>query len=212
MSSLYNKRILITAGPTWIAIDSVRVISNIATGVTGILLAHLAHKNGANVTLLLGAVPYPEKLDRAVKIQRFQYFDELKRALLIELRRKNYDWVIHSAAVSDYKTAVPSKNKISSRLNRLTLKLVPTEKLLDLIKKADPRIKVAAFKFETGTGKQELIQKARSLLRRTRSDIVVANTACRGKYTAYILEDDKVTTPIFSKNKMVSALLKRIGA
>ena len=52
--SLKNKRILITAGPTWVAIDSVRVISNIATGETGILLAKRLSLQGAKVTLALG--------------------------------------------------------------------------------------------------------------------------------------------------------------
>ncbi|MBU2221207.1 MAG: phosphopantothenoylcysteine decarboxylase, partial [Candidatus Omnitrophica bacterium] len=53
--SLRNKRILITAGPTWIAIDKVRVISNTATGATGKLLANQFSNKGAKVTLLINA-------------------------------------------------------------------------------------------------------------------------------------------------------------
>ena len=55
--SLKNKKILITAGPTWVSIDTVRVISNTATGATGILLAEKLRKLDAKVTLLLGPVP-----------------------------------------------------------------------------------------------------------------------------------------------------------
>ncbi len=52
--SLNGKRILITAGPTWVPIDNVRVISNIATGTTGVLLAWQTSAQGAKVTLVLG--------------------------------------------------------------------------------------------------------------------------------------------------------------
>ena len=51
---LKNKKVLITAGPTWVPIDNVRVISNTATGETGILLSEKLKNLGAKVTLLLG--------------------------------------------------------------------------------------------------------------------------------------------------------------
>jgi phosphopantothenoylcysteine decarboxylase/phosphopantothenate--cysteine ligase len=65
-SQVKNKKILVTAGPTWVAIDNVRVISNTATGKTGILLAERLSRLGARVTLLLGPAggcilpPYPK--------------------------------------------------------------------------------------------------------------------------------------------------------
>ena len=54
MSQLKNKKILITAGPTWIPIDKVRVITNIFKGRLGIIIAKEAIKRKAKVTLLLG--------------------------------------------------------------------------------------------------------------------------------------------------------------
>ncbi|MBU1999188.1 MAG: phosphopantothenoylcysteine decarboxylase, partial [Candidatus Omnitrophica bacterium] len=56
LSNLKNKKILITAGPTWVPVDDVRVISNSASGETGILLAKRLSGQGAKVTLLLGPI------------------------------------------------------------------------------------------------------------------------------------------------------------
>ena len=65
-----NKKILITAGPTWIAVDSVRVISNTASGETGQLLADRLAREGAKVTLVLGPVPNRLK-NKKVKVIPF---------------------------------------------------------------------------------------------------------------------------------------------
>ena len=69
---LKNKNILITAGPTWVPIDRVRVISNIATGKTGILLAKSANKLGAKVTLVLGPVG-EVGLEKEINVKRFYF-------------------------------------------------------------------------------------------------------------------------------------------
>jgi len=72
LNNFRNKKILITAGPTWVPIDSVRVISNVATGKTGILLAEKLLRLGADVHLALGPVEScciekKMKLHRALK-------------------------------------------------------------------------------------------------------------------------------------------------
>ena len=96
--ALKKKKILITAGPTWVAIDDVRVISNIATGTTGALIAAQARKLGLEVTLVCG--PCELKIcEAAVRVKRFTFFDELRALLRNELHRTRYDIIIHSAAV-----------------------------------------------------------------------------------------------------------------
>lgn len=209
---LKDKRILITAGPTWVKIDDVRVISNIASGQTGILLANKAARAGAKVTLLLG--PIPDKrysLAKTVKLLPFKFFDELKEKILKELKAGKFDALIHSAAVCDYKPKPAYKNKIGSGLRFLTLNLVPTPKILDLIKVKNKALKIAAFKFEIGIDKNKLINKANALLKRSKSDLVVANTASNGKYTAYIISKDKLSGPITDKKKLTDKLLRKIG-
>ncbi len=207
---LNDRRILITAGPTWVPIDSVRVISNTATGLTGILLASEAIRRGAKVTLLLG--PGNDCcLDKAIKVIRFKFFEELKNILAKELRKK-YDILIHSAAVSDYRLKKISKRKISSQLKNLSLKLSPTPKLIDAVKKIQPSLFLVGFKFEPGAQKAGLIRQARSLIRHSGADLVVANTGIsRGRYNAYIVNKDAVTAEAGSKDGLAKALLGQIG-
>lgn len=73
-----NRRILITAGPTWVPIDNVRVIGNIATGQTGILLSNKLRKLGAKVTLVLGPVT-DKNIDKGVEIIQFTFSKNLRR-------------------------------------------------------------------------------------------------------------------------------------
>ena len=82
---LNGKRILITAGPTWVPIDSVRIISNVATGTTGVLLSREAVAKGAKVTLVIGpSCGY--NLNKSIRIIHFRFFDELKNILKRELK------------------------------------------------------------------------------------------------------------------------------
>ncbi len=134
IKKLKNKKILITAGPSWVPIDRVRVISNIATGETGIILAERLLKEGARVTLLLG----PQGtccLDKRIKLRAYRFFDELKGLLSGELKLKKYDMVIHTAAVSDYRPLKQYSGKVKSGIKHWRLDLVPTEKIIDMIKK-----------------------------------------------------------------------------
>jgi len=130
--SLKNKKVLITSGPTWVPIDNVRVISNIATGKTGALIAKEAKRYGADVTLLMG--PTQNIINNhLIKTKSFKYFDEFKDLFTKEIRRKP-DLVIHSAAVSDYQPKKRFASKIKSDLKRLSLNLVLTPKLADIVK------------------------------------------------------------------------------
>ena len=108
-----SKRILITAGPTWVAIDRVRVISNLATGETGFILADKFKKLGAMVTLLLGPGNFCG-VGTGIKVKRFNYFSELAQLLDKELKNKKYAAVIHTAAVADFLPKKIINCKVSS--------------------------------------------------------------------------------------------------
>lgn len=207
---LKNKHILITAGPTWVPIDNVRVISNIATGETGILLAEKFRNLGAMVTLLLGSAEVC-CLDKKINLIRFKFFDELKNIMLKELRSKKYDIVIHSAAVSDYRPIKIYAHKVKSGIKNWQLHLAPTEKIIDLLKESDPNIFLVGFKFESNTNKDKLIKKAKILMQRCGLNLAVANTISQGKYKAYVLNKDKINGPFFNRNYLTRALIKAIG-
>lgn len=204
--SLRNKKILITAGPTWVSIDNTRVISNIASGKTGILLAQKLRNSGAGVTLLLGPVGSC-CLGRNIKLLRFKFFAELERAVRKELKSGDYDILIHSAAVSDYRPRIAYKRKLESGRKKLKLDLVPTPKIIDLVKKLDKSIFLVGFKFEAPAAKDILIKKAKALFRRADLDLAVANTICGGHYQAYIINKQRVYGPLRSRQDMANRLI-----
>jgi len=227
---LKNKRILITAGPTWVPIDEVRVISNTASGATGILLAEKLSRLGAKVTLLLGPAPFvgaglkpaptaetcnagarhAVPLRKNIKIIRFHFFDELKKFISTELESAKYDAVIHSAAVADYRPRKPRRQKIRSGLKHLRLDLVPTEKIIDSIKKRNSSLYLVGFKFEPSDSKAVLIREAAVLARRSRADLVVANTTVKDKYLAYFVKGRTISGPMTCKTEMTHQLCKML--
>lgn len=209
-TNLRNKKVLITAGPTWVKIDSVRVISNIASGSTGILLAEKLTLLGAKVTLLLGPV-CAYGLNKKIRLLRFQYFDELKELLKKELKTGEYNWAIHSAAVSDYKPKIARKGKIGSGLKELKIELTPTPKIIDIFKKIQPSISLVGFKFEPEASKLKLIKEGQQLIYNTKADLVIANTVKRGRYLAYLVANNKESAPIFTKKDMAENLIKVIS-
>ena len=201
-----NKRILITAGPTWVPIDKVRVISNAATGNTGILLADGLARQGAKVTLLLGSVG-AYRVDRKVKVIAFKFFDELSFLLKAELKKRKYAAVIHAAAVSDYQPNVISRRKLSSDNKSLRLTLKQAPKIIDSFRKAAPAAMIIGFKFEPDLSGNKLINKARGLIKRAHLDLAVANTTRNKRYTAYLVYPERECGPFLSKENMVKNLI-----
>jgi len=184
--SLKNKKVLITCGPTWVPIDSVRVISNTSSGeLAHIIAKNLSHEQ-AKVTLLQGPVTHPFLCPR-LKIISFEYFDELAKLLTHELKKNHYDIVIHAAAVSDYQLKKASPIKMSSHLKSLHLDLTPTQKLISKIKKISPKSFLVGFKLETKTNKRNLLKKAQQLLKDAHCNLVIANILNKKSYKAYIV-------------------------
>ncbi|MFH1441140.1 MAG: phosphopantothenoylcysteine decarboxylase [Candidatus Omnitrophota bacterium] len=205
-----NKRILITAGPTWVPIDNVRVISNTATGQTGILLSEKLRKLGAKVTLVLGPVA-DKTVDKGIKVIRFCFFDEFKKVVISELEKHKYNAVIHSAAVSDYKPKKVYSQKIKSGINNLQIILKPTPKIINLIRRIDSSLFLVGFKYELGITKKGLLTRAGNLNKRLNPGLTVANTIRGNRYEAYIMNKQTVSGPFREKNKMADGLLIMIG-
>ena len=207
--ALKDKKILITAGPTWVPIDDVRVISNTATGETGLLLAEEARSRGANVRVLLG--PALERIGSWHKnTESFRYFGELQEKLSRELLRHKYDVVIHSAAVSDYQLRRAYRKKIPSGKKDFSLELAPTPKIVDSIKRQDPELMLVAFKFETQAGQRELRREAEILSKRCQAEIVVANTIRNNLYEAFIVRKGGICGPFGSKKTLAKNLMRCI--
>ena len=184
--SLKNKKVLLTFGPTWVPIDNVRVISNISTGKLGHLLVDLLKKEGTQLTVLQGPVVAQLK-SQSIRVVEFRFYDELASLMKVELKRQ-YDIIIHAAAVSDYELTNPFKKKISSRLSRLKFDLKPTAKIIEKIKKASPNSLLVGFKLADNINTDSVRQEVGKLFQKAKCDLVVVNSLTKNKYRGHILD------------------------
>lgn len=185
---LTDKKILITCGPTWIPIDDTRIISNKSTGQLAQIMAKDFSEAGAKVTLLEG--PVAQAMDSyKIRVQKFYFYDDFFKLMKKEVK-KNYDAVIHAAAVSDYKLKKPFKTKVTSQLNTLKLELVPTQKIIHLIKKHNPKTFLVGFKLESLMNKSYAKEISKGLFEKADCDLVIANTSTDKKYSGYILDHE----------------------
>ncbi len=182
---LRGKKILITAGPTWVAIDDVRVVSNVSTGELGSFLAQEAVRHGMKVDVFLGTVSYPFNVPGA-RIFRFRYFEELCRLIEVELGREKYHVILHVAAVSDYQ-ARAVLGKISSDNKTLTIRLHRAPKLVARLRALNPKAFLVMFKLEAGVSDAVLMKRALEAMRKSGADLVVANRFTGGKYRGFVL-------------------------
>jgi len=169
--------ILITAGATREPIDAVRFLSNVSTGRTGALLADALATHGHTVTLLHGeAAVRPSHVSDT---ETFSSTDSLQAALRRRLGNaaNSYDAVIHCAAVSDYRPDTSHAGKMSSYAAELTVRLVPTPKLLPELKAyAAPRpLKVVGFKLTAGADTTARAAAVAKLFASSTVDAVIHN-------------------------------------
>jgi len=171
-SVLHKKRVLITVGPTVEYIDPVRVITNLSTGKTGVLVAGELVSAGAKVVMIYG--PGKEKPPKGVKIISVQTTKEMLDSVKKQLKKK-FDVVILSAAASDYTVEQSSKSKIKSSKKNLIIKLKRAPKIIDQIKKIQKNVFLVGFKAETNLSKKALEREARKKMRESKADLMIAN-------------------------------------
>jgi phosphopantothenoylcysteine decarboxylase/phosphopantothenate--cysteine ligase len=123
---LSGKNILITAGPTYEMIDTVRGITNRSSGKMGYAMAQAALEQGAKVVLVSGPTALAKPFGvQGVDVQSAeQMFEAVKQHV------GNCDIFIGVAAVADYRVAQPSAQKIKKSGKNLTLELVPNPDIL----------------------------------------------------------------------------------
>jgi len=171
-SVLHKKRILMTAGPTVEYIDPVRVITNLSTGRTGVLLASELVSAGAKVTLVYGpgTVPPPSGAKVIPVKTSKEMFDAVKKEM-----KKKFDVVILAAAASDYTVKNYSSSKIKSSKKSLQIKLKQAPKIIDHIKKWQKDVFLVGFKAETNLSKKKLEESAKKKMKEVKADLMIAN-------------------------------------
>ena len=167
--ALIGKKVLITAGPTYEAIDPVRFLGNASSGKMGIALAHELTGRGASVTLVLG--PSTEKVNGRVNIVRVKSAEEMHTACLEHFEKT--DWAIMSAAVADYTPVNKEEKKIKKDGEFFTLELKKTP---DILKKLGELKKdhqcLVGFALETHNEKENALKKLHS----KNADLIVLNS------------------------------------
>ncbi len=182
---LYKKKVLITAGPTYEAIDPVRYIGNHSSGKMGFELAKTAANLGANVHLITG--PSNEKVSNPL-IHRVDVVSAKEMYAEVHKHYNSTNIAILSAAVADYKPKSISKNKIKKTANTLTIELVKTQDILAALGAKKTKQFLVGFALETTNE----IENAVAKLKKKNLDLIVLNSL-QDKGAGFKKETNKVT-------------------
>jgi phosphopantothenoylcysteine decarboxylase/phosphopantothenate--cysteine ligase len=211
-NDLKGKKVLISAGGTYEAIDPIRGISNRSSGKMGTEIAKEAFIRGAEVTMLLGevSVPVPQSFE-SIKTLSSKEMNEKALEIIPE-----FDIFVSAAAVSDFSPSLVENSKISSD-SKLELELKPNPKIINQIKQKNPDIFLVGFKAEYNVSENELIELAKKQIVNSDSDLVVANdvsidgSGFGSDENKVILVDHEVQKiPLTSKKEIAKILWDKI--
>ncbi len=171
---LSELRVLVTAGPTVEHIDPIRVITNKSSGKMGVAIAEEALSRGAEVTLVYGVgLAVPPSRARIVHVETT---GQMYEAVVSELKSKKFDVLIAVAAAADWAPPESYSYKVSThKVRSLVLKLKPTLKIIDAVKRVSPSTFLVAFRAEYKLSEKKLIESAYERLRKANADLVVVN-------------------------------------
>jgi len=166
---LYRKKILITAGPTYEAIDPVRFIGNHSSGKMGYAIAEEAANLGAEVILVSGptALQVTHKNIKLVRVTSTQEMYEQVHQYYAEV-----NVAIAAAAVSDYKPKQIAHQKIKKSDAEISIELEKTQDILLSLGKAKKDQLLVGFALET----ENEVENAKGKLARKNLDFIVLNS------------------------------------
>lgn len=194
--NLEGKTVLITAGPTYEAIDPVRFIGNHSSGKMGFSLAEEAVKRGAKVILISG--PTSQKTDyKNIEIHRItsakEMYDEVFKCY------EKVDIAIASAAVADYAPKIVAKEKIKKSEEEFNIELVKNPDILKTMGEKKTHQFLVGFALET----QNEEENAKSKLQKKNLDMIVLNSL-RDEGAGFQKDTNKVKILTHSEQKEFS--------
>lgn len=218
---LKGMKVVVTAGPTQEDLDPVRFMTNHSSGKMGYAVARAARNLGADVTLITGPVTLrkPIFMDVVEVRTAAEMFKE------VEAFTNDYDILIKSAAVSDYRVECVSDQKMKKQGDHLAIDFVMNPDILaHMGHSKKPHQVVCGFAMET----QNLIENATKKLVNKGADLIVANqlneqSAGFKKDTnivTFLTPDHVETLDVMSKealgyeimNRLLHILIKKRGA
>lgn len=168
-NDLKNKKVLVTAGPTYETIDPVRFIGNHSSGKMGIAIAEEMSRRGAEVTLVLGPSTVPVKGN--ISIIRVQSAEEMYNTCQAIFPAA--DIAVMNAAVADYTPLFASSHKIKKNENNLLLELVKTKDILKSLGEQKKKGQILiGFALETDQAEENALKK----LQNKNADFIVLNS------------------------------------
>lgn len=182
---LYKKKVLITAGPTYEAIDPVRFIGNHSSGKMGFELAKTAASLGAEVYLIAG--PSNETIETSA-IERINVVSAEEMYNAAHTYFENVDIAILSAAVADYKPKTVFDQKLKKSEDSLTIELVKTQDILASLGKEKSNQFLVGFALETNNE----LENAKLKLNKKNLDLIVLNSL-QDKGAGFKTTTNKVT-------------------
>ena len=196
---LKGKKVLITAGPTYEAIDPVRFIGNHSSGKMGFEIAKAAANLGAKVTLVTGPTHQTVSLslvDVKPVVSAQDMYDQVHKYY------QYTDIAILSAAVADYRPKQVAEQKIKKVDSTLTVELEKTKDILKSLGQEKTNQFLVGFALETNNE----LQHAKAKLEAKKLDLIVLNSL-RDKGAGFGVSTNKVTF-ITKSNQVIENELK----
>jgi phosphopantothenoylcysteine decarboxylase/phosphopantothenate--cysteine ligase len=181
---LAGKKVVITAGPTWEAIDPVRGITNHSSGKMGFAIADAASDFGAEVVMVCG----PVSLETPGGIDRIDVQSARQMYNHVFAHMENCDIFIGVAAVADYRPVDIAEQKIKKYDDEMTITLVKNPDILSQVAAQKNRPFTVGFAAET----ENLVENARKKLHSKQVDLIVANDVS-GEQSAFGNDSNAVT-------------------
>jgi len=181
-----NKKVLVTAGPTYENIDPVRFIGNYSSGKMGFAIAEKFAEQGAQVTLVSGPVSLQTNHTNINRIDVVSAADMLNAC---STYFADADICVMSAAVADYTVKNPALEKMKKNNDNLSLSLSSTKDILKELgnNKTENQV-VVGFALET----ENLILNAQKKLQNKNLDFIVLNSA-KEKGSGFGGDTNKIT-------------------
>ncbi|MBI6089355.1 bifunctional phosphopantothenoylcysteine decarboxylase/phosphopantothenate--cysteine ligase CoaBC [Clostridium perfringens] len=186
---LVGKKVVVTAGPTIVPIDPVRILTNRSSGKMGYSIAEEARDRGAEVVLISG--PTSLRKPNGIKVIDVKTNEDMFNAIKNEF--KDADIVIKSAAVADYKAKNYSNEKIKKTGDDLNLIFERDRDILKTLGGMKENQILVGFAAESSN----LKENAKGKLERKNLDYIVANDISKQE-TGFASDENKVT--IISKS------------
>ena len=211
---LANQKILVTAGPTYEAIDPVRFIGNHSSGKMGFAIADEMAKLGADVTLISGPSPQVSKQSSVKRIDVTTAAEMLEECLV---HFKNSKACIMNAAVADYTPVNIAKQKIKKQDNTFSIELKKTTDILSALGQQKTAGQVlVGFALETNDEEKNAFEK----LQRKNLDFIVLNSLNdegagfkkdTNKITIIDREGKKTAFGLKSKEEVASDICQKVA-